>query len=106
MTLRRRKYSNVKVEIDGFTFDSKKEAKRYGELKLLVLAGEIHQLELQPEYECIVNGEKVCSYKADFRYFTKEGRVVEDVKGMKTRVYRLKKKLVEALYPGVHIVEI
>lgn len=102
----RSKYRAVKTEVDGITFDSKREAARYMELVLLERAGEISRLELQPKYDCVVNGHKICTYKADFRYFNANGSVVEDVKGMKTPVYRLKKKLVEALYPGVKIQEV
>lgn len=103
------KYRNVKTEVDGYIFDSKKEARRYGELKLLATAGEIRNLELQPSFDCIVNGAKVCTYKADFAYFADNARVIEDVKSAITRkhpVYRLKKKLVEALHPGVVIKEV
>ncbi len=100
------KYRAVKTEVDGITFDSKREAARYMELVLLERAGEISRLELQPKYDCVVNGHKICTYKADFRYFSAEGSVVEDVKGVKTPVYRLKKKLVEALYPGVTVQEV
>ena len=124
------KYKAVKTTIDGITFDSKKEAKRYTELKLLEKAGHITHLELQPEYQITINGAKICKYKADFRYFTvrqenneqyynskgewqtptmtgdKEGQIVEDVKGYKTPIYRLKKKLVEACYPGTQIKEV
>lgn len=100
------KYRAIKTEVDGITFDSKREAARYMELVLLERAGEISRLELQPKYDCVVNGKKICTYKADFRYFDANGSVVEDVKGMKTPVYRLKKKLVEALYPGVTIQEV
>jgi hypothetical protein len=100
------KYRAVKTEVDGIMFDSKREAARYMELVLLERAGEISRLELQPKYDCVVNGKKICTYKADFRYFNANGSVVEDVKGMKTPVYRLKKKLVEALYPGVTIQEV
>jgi hypothetical protein len=108
------KYRAVKTEVDGILFDSKKEAKRYGELKLLEKAGEITQLELQPVFQCVVKEKKICSYRADFRYFDKKATgtmgqmgtmMVEDVKGFKTPVYRLKKKLVEALFP-VKITEI
>ena len=130
MNWSRSKYKAVKTTIDGVTFDSKKEAKRYTELKLLEKAGHITHLELQPEYQITINGAKICKYKADFRYFTvrqenneqyynskgewqtptmtgdKEGQIVEDVKGFKTPIYRLKKKLVEASYPGTQIVEI
>ena len=102
----RSKYRAVKTEVDGITFDSKREAARYMELVLLERAGEISHLELQPKYDCVVNGHNSCTYKADFRYFDANGSVVEDVKGMKTPVYRLKKKLVEALYPGVTIQEV
>lgn len=102
----RSKYRNIRTEIDGIRFDSRAEAVRYQELKLLEKAGKIRQLELQPKFVCYVNGEKVCTYRADFAYFTDLGRVVEDVKGVRTPVYKLKKKLVEALYPGVKIKEI
>jgi len=126
----RSKYKAVKTTIDGVTFDSKKEAKRYTELRLLEKAGHITHLELQPEYQITINGAKICKYKADFRYFTvrqenneqyynskgewqtptmtgdKEGQIVEDVKGFKTPIYRLKKKLVEACYPGTQIKEV
>ena len=102
----RNKYRAVKTEVDGIIFDSKREAARYMELMLLQKAGEISHLELQPSFDCIVNEKKICSYHADFRYFTANGCVVEDVKGVRTEVYRLKKKLVEALYPGVKIQEV
>ena len=102
----RSKYKAVKTEVDGITFDSKREAARYMELMLMQRAGEIKRLELQPKYDCIVNGNKICTYRADFRYSTNENSIVEDVKGMKTPVYKLKKKLVEALYPGVIIQEV
>ena len=100
------KYRAVKTEVDGIIFDSKKEAARYKELILLEKSGLISHLELQPRYDCVVNGKKICSYRADFRYFNDQNSVVEDVKGFKTPVYRLKKKLVEALYPGIRILEI
>jgi len=76
------------------------------ELVLMQRAGEISHLQLQPAFPCIIDGQKICTYKADFKYFTAKECVVEDVKGVKTPVYRLKKKLVEALYPGVKIQEI
>jgi hypothetical protein len=113
---RRNKYSNKKVIIDGHKFDSQAEAKHYYfTLKPAVERGEIRNLELQPRVRCEINGKKVCDYIADFRYLhqTKIGpkgqigcQVIEDVKGYKTDIYRLKKKLVEALYPGTVIQEI
>ena len=94
------KYKNVKTTVDGITFDSRKEAARYCNLKLLQKAGEISELELQPRYPLTVNGVIVATYIADFRY-VKKGFInytVEDVKGVKTPVYRLKKKLMKAIY--------
>ena len=97
------KYNAQKTTVDGIVFDSKREAARYMELMLLQRAGEISHLELQPKYDCIIDGKKICSYKADFRYFTKNGNIVEDVKGYITPMFKLKKKLVEAIYSGVTI---
>lgn len=109
---RRSKYGSKFTVENGIRFRSKAEAGRYVSLRLLEKSGEIQNLELQPTYKCTVNGVLVCKYIADFRYFTrptnsKRGEyIVEDVKGHKTALYKLKKKLVEALYPGVVIVEI
>jgi Protein of unknown function (DUF1064) len=103
------KYHNCKTVIDDIQFDSRKEAARYQELILRERAGDIEDLELQPRYNLVVNGQKLGFYKADFRY--KEVAtglvVVEDVKSPATRtpVYMLKKKLVKALY-GIDIVEV
>lgn len=89
--LGKRKYNNIKTVVDGIKFDSKKEAKRYGELKLLEQAGEISVLRLQVKFNL-----SVCSYVADFVYYDKNKiMVVEDCKGMKTPVYNLKKKMVK-----------
>jgi hypothetical protein len=95
---------------DGILFASKRERKRYGELKLLERAGEITRLECQPAFAIVVSGEFggpggiIGRYDADFRYVDRPSGevIVEDVKSPATRkigVYRLKKKLVEALYP-------
>lgn len=100
------KYNASKVVIDGHRFDSQREAKRYEELKQREAAGKIAQLELQPRFELQpafrYRGEAVrkIEYVADFRYLDYErgGLVVEDVKGMKTDVYRLKRKLFLAKY--------
>lgn len=104
--MRKNKYNAAKTTIDGIEFASKREAKRYSDLKLLQRAGEISNLELQPSFPITINGQKVCTYKADFQYMTPNGMIVEDVKGFKTPAYRLKKKLVEAVYQGVKITEI
>ena len=101
------KYKAVPTYIDGIRFASKKEAGRYCELKLLEKAGAISDLELQTKFPIILNNGKICTYKADFSYVQLLGskRIVEDVKGFRTPVYKLKKKLVEALYK-IKIIEI
>ena len=104
-----RKYRNVPHCVDNVTFQSKREASRYLELLLLLHAGEIRDLELQPRYNIVVNGVRCGFYKADFRYIDRDGRShTEDAKSPATRTttYKLKKKLVEALYPGVRIEEV
>ena len=97
---KRSKYGNKKTEVDGITFDSKAEARRYGELKLLERAGEIRSLELQPSFALEVNGVHVCRYIGDFRYVDMRDSsiVVEDVKGVETKEFRIKKKLMQAIH--------
>ncbi len=102
--MRNGKYNARKITIDNVVFDSMAEAKRYKALKLLERAGVITQLILQPKYDLIVNGVKVGFYKADFKYYQAGALVVEDVKGMKTPIYNLKKKMVKAIY-GIEILE-
>jgi len=105
--MRRSKYGNVRTVVDGHSFASKREAKRYCELRFLKNAGKISGLELQPKFVCAVEGLPVCTYIADFSYYDieKHGNVVEDVKGFKTAIYRLKKKLVLACF-GIEIQEV
>lgn len=105
MRLKANKYGAQKTTVDNITFDSKKEAGRYRELKLMEKAGLIRGLILQATIPCIVNGKKVCDYRADFSYIEGDRHIVEDVKGVKTPVYQLKKKLVFALH-GITITEI
>ena len=97
-TPKRSKYGAVKTTVDGIRFDSKKEAARYGVLKLLLRAGKITNLLRQPEFPITINGVKCGKYVADFSYVEGGKHVVEDVKGMKTAVYKLKKRIVEAMY--------
>lgn len=101
---KRSKYGAKKTVVDGITFDSMAEAARYGALKIIHAAGLISDLRLQVRYDITVNGRKVCRYVADFVYIENGKEVVEDVKGMKTPVYNLKKKLMEAVF-GVVILE-
>ncbi len=101
---RQNKYRAKAVVIDGIRFDSMKEGKRYSELKLEERAGEISGLEVKPKYRIEINGILICRYIPDFRYIRNGTVVVEDVKGYKTDVYKLKKKMVEAAY-GVTVTE-
>ena len=125
------KYGAQKIKIDGIVFDSRKEAYRYGELKLLQRAGKIQNLELQKEFvliptywETVLTGEyykrgekkglpktkKICieqgvSYIADFCYIENGRTVVEDTKGFKTKDYIIKRKLMLHVH-GIKIKEI
>ena len=93
------KYSSAKTDVDGIRFDSKKEAEFYAELKLGEKAGEISHLRLQPRYllqEAFKHEGKhyrEIEYVADFEYIENGETVVVDVKGFKTAVYMLKRKL-------------
>lgn len=95
----RNKYHASRMTIDGHTFDSRAEAEHYASLKLLEQAGVIHNLKLQPRFELqsafVYQGhkERKIEYVADFQYEQNGEVVVEDVKGMKTDVYKLKRKL-------------
>ncbi len=96
------------IAADGVTLDSKTEARRYEELKLLERAGEISNLQRQVPYALVVNGIHVCSYIADFRYMRGEALIVEDVKSPRTRkipAYRIKVKLMQACH-NIQIVEV
>jgi hypothetical protein len=102
---KRSKYGNKRTLYDGIWFDSKAEAERYKVLKAWEAASIISQLELQPQYPCVINGKKCFLYKADFMYTRDGQQVIEDVKGYRTAVYILKKKVIEALY-NIEIVEV
>ncbi len=105
------KYKANKIEVDGIKFDSEKEAKRYTELKMLEKAGIITELQLQVPFVLQdafeVNGEKIkaIKYIADFTYWENNELVIEDVKGMKTPVYSMKKKMFMYRYKK-HIKEV
>jgi len=93
------------AEVDGIKFDSKAEARRYSELMLMMAAGEIGEVVLQPRFVISINGTKICTYVGDFEYHRRGVRVIEDVKGVKTPAYRIKKKLMKAVH-GIDIEEI
>ena len=105
--MRRQKYGAIRTTVNGITFASRAEARRYQALLLLERAGEIRDLELQPAYPFVIKGILVGTYRADFRYRVpgQPVPVVEDVKGVRTPVYRLKAKLMQAIY-GITIQEV
>ena len=97
---KRSKYNSVKTEVDGIVFDSKKEAKRWTELRLLERAGQIHNLERQHRVDVKYNGILLFWWKADFVFFENGQRIYEDVKSPMTAalpVYRLKKRILKAM---------
>lgn len=109
-----RKYGNRKTVADGIKFDSRAEAERYKELKLMEKGGKIKDLVLQPEFllqdkfKYRGKTERAVRYIADFKYFDAEKGVyvVEDVKGMETEVFRIKRKLFLKKYGDKYIFEI
>lgn len=101
------KYGAVKTEVDGIAFDSKHEASRYAELRLLEQSGEITNLRLQVPFELIPKSKygMPIRYIADFLYNGINGQlIVEDAKGVKTPVYRLKRRMMAEKY-GIKIKE-
>lgn len=117
------KYGSRKAEVDGLVFDSRREARRYMELRALERAGRISGLELQRTFELVPSQrgpstktktgrerlgkvlERPVTYKADFCYVEDGRLVVEDVKGMRTKDYVIKRKLMLWIH-GIRIKEI
>ena len=94
------KYHNVKCEYDGIKFDSIAEKDRYVELKLLLQAGEIRGFKRQPSF-LFENGTR---YRPDFIVCGKDGEIwTEDVKGVETQAFKIKKKLWEHEYPWLEL---
>lgn len=98
------KYRAQKTEVDNIRFDSKREATRYQDLKIMEREGLITDLKLQVSFPLVVNEVLIATYRSDFEYVENGQRVVEDTKGVKTPVYKLKRRLMLALH-GVHIRE-
>lgn len=100
------KYNAKKVTVDGITFDSKKESKRYLELKAMEKSGSIQNLQLQVPFILIEKSKygRSIKYVADFVYNRNGSKVVEDVKGVKTPVYKLKKRIMAEKY-GIIVLE-
>lgn len=109
-----RKYKNLKVTLDGHEFDSKREAARYVDLKQQQRQGKITDLVLQPSFELIPKqrredgkAERNCVYIADFKYYDvgTDRWVIEDAKGMRTRDYIVKRKLMLHVH-GISVREV
>ena len=100
------KYKNETVTDEhGIKFDSKREYRRYLDLKLMQETGQITQLRRQVTFRLEVNGVRICDYVADFTYFDSYGlRIVEDVKGTITPEYKIKRQLMLAVH-GIEIKE-
>ena len=97
----RNKYGNRKTEVDGIVFHSKKEARRYGQLRFLEKGKKITGLACQPSFDLIVGGVKIAKYVGDFIYFEDDQCVVEDVKGFETPVFKIKWALARALFRSI-----
>lgn len=107
------KYQARKTVLNGITFDSKAEAKRYQELLWLEKAGHVSKIERQPEYVLVYpfvhRGKKYrgVKYRADFKYLDDVlGWTVEDVKGHRTAEYRIKLQMLLTRHPDINFVEI
>jgi len=101
--MRAHKYNAVRTEVDGISFASKKEARRYGELKLLERAGEISHIRLQTRWPLIcghlimkTSTRRDMVYVSDFDYHENDELIIEDCKGMRTELYKLKRAIMEA----------
>lgn len=107
------KYHAQKITVDGMTFDSRKEARRYWELHIMQRAGEISDLRTQVTYTLVPaqkkpsgGRERAVTYTADFVYRDKAGReVVEDVKGVRTQQYIIRRKLLLFVH-GIEVKEV
>ncbi len=107
---RQNKYGSKKVAIDNIIFASALEARRYQQLKLLLASGAIAHLELQPIFELQpgfkdYTGKKYQSikYRADFKYIEAGEKIVEEVKGCETDMWKLKKKMFLYHYPHLEL---
>ena len=100
------KYKSVRTTVGGITFDSKSEARRYSELRLLEREGQISELQLQPcfilapsvRYHDVKRLKPALRYVADFEYIEKGIKIIEDVKGMQTPVFKIKRHLLKVLH--------
>lgn len=99
---KKNKYGNKRVEYDGIKFDSIGEKNRYIVLKSMEERNIISDLKLQVTYDLKVNNDLICRYRADFVYIRDGFSVTEDLKGVETPEFKLKKKLMKAIH-GIDI---
>ena len=100
------KYKSVRTTVGGITFDSKSEARRYSELRLLEREGQISDLELQPSFILAPSvrfhdakrTKPALKYIADFEYMEKGVKIIEDVKGMQTPAFKIKRHLLKTIH--------
>jgi len=104
------KYNNKRITVDGITFDSLAEERRYRELRLLWRANQIDELKVHPRYELEpkftdADGKKhrAITYAGDFEYIQNGQTICEDVKGVETAVFRLKAELMARRYPNIRL---
>ncbi len=100
------KYHNERITIDNIVFDSRREGRRYLDLKFMEQMAVIKSLELQPRFDFCIDGVLMFSYYADFKYYDAAlgWEIIEDCKGERLPLYRLKKKLIEAQHK-IRIIE-
>lgn len=104
---RQNKFRNVPTVVDNIQFASKREARRYSELKLMERAGLIVALQLQVRYKLDVNKTHICDYVCDYQYINiRSGElVVEDAKGMSTPAFLYKQRLMKAVH-GIDVITV
>jgi hypothetical protein len=101
------KYHSRPIDLDGHHFDSRGEAKRYGELLILQACGQISGLSVHPTFElqssfwCDGKVIRAISYEADFQYFEFGRQIIEDFKGVETEAFKIKRKLFLKKYPQI-----
>lgn len=101
--MRENKFSAQKTILDGIDFDSKAEANRYAQLKLLERAKDIRALGCQPAFPLRINGVLIGHYTADFIYYQGGRKIAEDVKGVVTEAASLRMRVFAACFPDVEL---
>ena len=98
------KFGAMRVAVNGIKLDSLFEARRFSKLAWLEAKKVISSLEVHPKFPMVINKKKICNYIADFKFIYRDETYVEDCKGKETALFRLKKKLLEGLYPEIDLI--